>query len=272
VEKAKLTDVYIYIRSDANLKELSSIKSKKISIRSKARKPVKDVLLAKRWCLTQYPTPAYAQEAGMSLAEYENFLYSAVLIDWPKARKRMKSLQRVMNETDVVHILGEGTDLTFSIRGRKAILSDGTHNMPGGEVFTAPVDDSATGKIYFDLPAIRYGKEVRDVRLKLEQGEIVDYSASKGEDLLEAMIGTDEGSQRLGEFAIGTNYGIKKFTRNILFDEKIGGTIHLAIGRAYPECGGVNNSAIHWDFIKTMKPGQVLMDGRVVLQDGKLKV
>ena len=207
----------------------------------------------------------------MSLREYEDFVYSAVLRDWEKEAEEMNRLRQAMNKTETVQIIGDKTDLTMAIRGRNAVISDGTHNLPGGEVFTAPLEDSVNGEVFFDLPAIRYGKEVTGIRLKFEKGEIVDYSATKNEDLLRAMINTDEGSRRLGELGIGTNRGINRFTKNILFDEKMAGTIHLAIGNAYKECGGTNQSAIHWDMIKTMKPGKILLDGENIQENGKFK-
>jgi aminopeptidase len=143
--------------------------------------------------------------------------------------------------------------------------------MPGGELFTAPLEGSAEGKIYFDLPAVVYGKEVQEVRLEFEKGLIVDYSARKNDDLLKAMVETDKGSHRLGELGIGVNWGITRFTKNILLDEKIGGTIHLAIGQSYKECGGRNKSAIHWDMIKTLKPGRIELDGKTVQENGRFK-
>jgi len=180
----------------------------------------------------------------------------------------MEKVKAVLDKGDVVHLEGSETDLTMSIRGRNAVVGDATHNVPGGETYTAPLEDSAEGKIYFDFPGIIYGREVRDIRLRFEKGEVIDYSATKNENLLKAMLETDGGSRRIGEFGVGTNYGITRFTRNILFDEKIGGTIHLAVGRAYKECGGQNESAIHWDMIKTMKPGRIIVDSKLMQKDG----
>jgi aminopeptidase len=270
-ELIRASDVIISIASDENRRALSGIDPKKISARSLTVKKISDERLKKRWCVTQYPTPAYAQEAEMSLKEYEDFVYSAILLDWKKEAEKMSRIKRIMDRTDRVQIIGEKTDLTLSIKGRTAIVGDGTHNMPDGEVFTAPLENSAEGKIFFDLPAIRHGKEVQDIKLTFEKGEITDYSASKNEDLLRAMIETDEGSRRLGELGIGANRGITKFTKNILFDEKMAETIHLAIGMAYKECGGKNESAVHWDMLKTMKHGQIVMDGEIIQKDGKFK-
>jgi len=260
----KASEVIISIRSDETTRHLSNVDPKRISARSLTTKRVSDERLRKRWCLTQYPTPAFAQEAGMSLREYEDFVYSAILRDWKEETEKMRKLKKIMDNADKLQIIGEDTDLTLSIKGRTARISNGVNNLPGGEVFTAPVDNSANGTIFFDLPAVRYGQEAQDIRLTFENGKIVDYSARKNEELLEAMINTDAGSRRLGELGIGTNRGITKFTRNTLFDEKIAGTIHLAIGFAYKECGGINESAIHWDMIKTMKPGKIIIDGRTL--------
>ncbi len=270
-ELVKASDVVIHILSEENTRYLSSIDPKRISVRSLATKKIADERLRKRWCVTQFPTPAHAQEAEMSLREYEDFVYSAVLRDWEKEAEEMNRLRQIMNKADTVQIIGDKTDLTMAIGGRTAVISDGTHNLPGGEVFTAPLEDSVNGEVFFDLPAIKYGKEVTGIRLKFAKGEIVDYSATKNEDLLRAMINTDEGSRRLGELGIGTNRGINRFTKNILFDEKMAGTIHLALGNAYKECGGTNESAIHWDMIKTMKPGKILMDGETIQENGKFK-
>ena len=267
-ELTKNSDIIVSIRSEDNLKALSSVDPKKLSTRSIALKNIQEERLHKRWCLTQYPTQAYAQEAEMSLNEYADFLYSAILLDWKKERMIMEKVKEALDKGDTVHLEGTDTDLTMSILGRNAVVGDADNNVPGGETFTAPVEGSAEGKIYYDFPAIMYGKEVRDIRLRFEKGEVIDYSASKNEDLLKAMLDTDEGARRLGELGIGTNYGITRFTKNILLDEKIGGTIHLALGRAYEECRGLNKSAIHWDMIKTMKPGKITVDGTLLQKDG----
>ncbi len=268
-ELTKASDVVISIRGEGNTRYLSNVDPKRISKRTATLREIMEERLRKRWCLTQCPSQSYAQEAEMSLAEYENFVYSSILVDWAEEAKKMLRLKEVMNRAAEVRLIGTKTDLTMSIRSRIAIVDDGTHNMPGGEVFTAPIERSVEGEVYFDLPALSYGKEVTDVWLKFRAGDVVDFSASKNVELLKSMINTDAGSRRLGELGVGMNRGISRFTRNILFDEKIGDTIHLALGRAYKECGGTNESAVHWDMIKTMKPGQILLDGEVVQRDGK---
>jgi len=270
----KAMDVLISIRGEDNLKSLKSVDKKKISIRNKATKPLLDEYMGKRWVLTQAPDAiSYAQEAEMSSREYEDFVFKSVIHDWTNERTKLQKISDTMDKTSQVTIRGVDTDLTFSIKGRKSVIDDGEHNMPGGEVFTAPVEDSAEGKVYFDLPSILFGNEARDVALKFSRGEVVDYKAGKGEDFLKAMLETDDNitekwSRRLGELGIGTNYGITQFTRNILFDEKIGGTIHLALGKSYPHCLGKNMSSIHWDMIKNMKGGELIFDDVVVQKDG----
>jgi len=268
-ELTKASDVVFSIRSDINTKTLGNVNPRKLTRRDKTVRPIQDERLSKRWCLTQTPTPGFAQDADMSLKEYEDFVYSAILIDWASQRAQMEKLKKALDPADKVQIIGEKTNLTMSIKGRNAVVGDATHNVPGGEVFTAPLDDSAEGEIWFDLPGLRYGREIRGVRLKFSEGQVVEYSAETNQDALKSIIETDQGSKRIGELGIGTNRGIKKFTKNILFDEKIGDTIHLALGNAYKDCGGINKSAIHWDIIKTMKPGQILLDGKILQKDGK---
>lgn len=269
LELTRASDVAIHIASPANRKSLESADSQRLATYNQAFQPINEETLKKRWTATLHPTNSFAQEAGMSLSEYKEFAYSAIIRDWNTEIQRMKKLKVVMDKASEVRLIGKETDLSFSIKGRLAVVDDAKYNLPGGEVFTAPIDDSATGKIYYDLPAISYGKEVTDIRLEFNKGRIVDYFASKNEAFLKQMIETDEGSRRLGEFGIGTNRGINRFTKMILFDEKMAETVHLAIGRAYEECGGTNKSAIHWDMIKTMNPGEILMDGVSVQKDGK---
>jgi len=239
--------------------------------RDKAVKPVQDERLSKRWCLTQAPTPGYAQDADMSLKEYEDFLYSAMLIDWSSQRQQMERLKKELDKADRVDIISEKTKLSMSVKGRNSVVGDAIHNVPGGEVYTAPVDDSAEGEIWFDMPGIRYGREIKGIWLKFSKGEVVDYSSETNQETLKSIIETDQGSKRIGELGIGTNRGIRRFTKNILFDEKIGDTIHIALGNAYKDCRGINVSAVHWDIIKTMKPGMILLDGEILQKDGKFK-
>lgn len=263
------TDVIISIRSETNTRALSGVDPSKISLRSKMLQKIQEERMKKRWCLTQHPTAAYAQEADLSLNQYRDFVYSAILLNWKRESLKTSRLKRILDRADEIRLEGERTDLRMSVRGRVFAPDDAEHNLPGGEIFTAPIENSVEGQIYFDLPAIQSGKEDRDVELRLVNGKTVSAKASKNQDLLQAMINTDKGSRRIGELGIGTNMKINRFTRNILFDEKIGGTIHMAIGRAYKECKGRNKSAVHWDFIKTMKPGRIVVDGTVIQENGR---
>ena len=268
-EMIKKTDVFIRIQSTGNTRALGNVSPDKFVKYQLMQKPMKEVILKKKWCGTLTPTPALAQEAGMSLEEYTDFVYGAIIRDWEKEAEIMYKVKEILDKRKEVKIEGEETDLTMSIDGRLAMASVGKHNMPSGEVFTAPVDDSTEGSIYFDIPLVYSGALIEDVRLTFEKGVVVESSASHNEEFLKKIIETDEGSRRLGELGIGTNRGITTFTRNILFDEKIGDTIHLALGNAYKECNGVNESAIHVDIVKSMQNGRLLVDGEVLQENGK---
>jgi aminopeptidase len=263
------SDVYIHVRSETNLRSLANIALTKMDSYSKGQHQINEARLTKRWCLTQYPNEAYALEAGMSLSEYQDFVYGAILIDTDEQHQRMEKIAAIMKNTDKVRLTGDRTDLEFSIKGRVPIISDPIHNVPSGEVFTAPLDNSANGEVYFDLPAIRLGREVKGVLFKFKNGQVIDMSAEQNEDFLKSQLGIDAGAKRLGEFGIGMNLKINRFTKNILFDEKISGTIHLAMGRAYKENNGRNESIIHWDFIKNMTHGRIMMDDKVVQDNGR---
>lgn len=231
-------------------------------------RPVSELKFKKNnWVLCGYPSVPAAEDAGMSLSEFEDFVFSATNIDWSEMSKRQDLLKGIVDKGRHVRIIGEGTDLSFSIKGNKAIKCDGKCNMPDGEVFTAPKRDSVNGKVSFSFPTVYMGKEVRDVVLHFKDGRVVKASASRNEDFLKKMLEVDEGARYLGEFGIGMNYAIKRFIKNTLFDEKIGGTIHLALGMAYKESGGKNESAIHWDMIT--KPEKVYIDDRIILKDGE---
>ena len=219
--------------------------------------------------LTVHPCLSLAQQANMSLEEYQDFVYGATLIDWKEESKLLHEIKAHLENHSDIRYVGPETDLWASTEGRIWIASDGKHNMPSGEVFTAPVETSVEGKIYFDVPFLQLGKVIEGVRLTFEKGEVVDFSAEKEELTLKEIIEIDEGSRRLGEMAIGTNRGIKQYTLNMLFDEKIGDTIHCALGRAYKDCNGVNDSAVHVDMIKTMKEGEITAGNEVIYSRGK---
>ncbi|MFQ5441410.1 MAG: aminopeptidase [Thermodesulfobacteriota bacterium] len=272
--EAKNIDCVVNIRASANKKSLSNINPAKVGLRSKVLSPLRDLIVnKKRWVLCNYPTNAGAQEADMSLEEYENFLYGATNIDWKKEKKKQMKLKKALDRASVVRIKGRDTDLTIGIKGRKAIPCYGTCNMPDGEVFLSPVENTAEGHIFYEMPAIYQGREVTGIRLTFEKGRVTGASAEKNEAFLLAMLDTDRGARFLGELGIGVNYGIKKFSKDILFDEKIGGTVHLAVGRSYEEAGGVNISAIHWDMIKDLRKGGVLyLDGAAIQKNGRFLI
>ena len=267
------TDVLIGISSDPNLTAMSDVPGKLLAEYSKARKPIQEVQLSKRWCGTQHPTNAQAQMAGMSLEEYKDFVYNAILRDWQEVHDLQEQLKDKLNEGKEVYIKGPETELTMNIDGMIAVNSDGDHNMPSGEVFTAPVVDSVEGEVLFDKPLMRQGKEINGVKLKFENGEVVEYSAEQNEEALKDILETDDGAKRLGELGIGTNRGIDVFTKNMLFDEKMGDTIHLALGRSYPYCVGEdreqNESAVHVDMIKDRSEGVLKVDDKLIMENGK---
>jgi aminopeptidase len=228
-----------------------------------------------RRCLCQYPTKAGADDAELSLPDYEKFVYqSCFLYDddpvakWLEVRERQKVYADYLNQVERVEYKGPNIDISFSVKGRTWINSDGRANMPSGEVFSAPVEDSVNGKVHFSYPTIYMGKDVSGITLEVKDGEIVSWDAEKGKEILDKVFAI-EGARRWGEVAIGTNYNIQRTTRNILFDEKIGGSIHMALGQSYKQCGGKNESAIHWDMITDMKNGgQIIADGKKIYENG----
>jgi len=267
----KNTDVYISIGAPSNLKELSSIDPARIGARMKALKTISDWRVEKtRWVIFYYPTEALAQEADMPLQEFEDFVFNSCLIDWKELSKKLQRLKEAVDSTDKVKILSPNTRLEFSVKGRNSVAANGDKNMPDGELFTSVVEQSVNGYIGFDIPAIWQGNVVEDVTLNFEQGRITNAKASKNQAFLEKILETDEGSKRIGEFGIGFNYNITKSVKTILFDEKIDGTIHLALGRGYKETLSQNESAIHWDMVKDLrKDGEVYFDGKLRMKNGK---
>jgi len=272
MNEAKTIDADIVIVAPGNTRSLSHIPPRKIADRRKVIKPISEIILRRvRWVLTNFPTEALAQESDQSLREYEKFYYSAVEQDWEAMARMLAGAKQILEKADQVRIVGEETDLTFSIRKRIAIPCAGENNMPDGEIFTAPIENSAEGKIYFEFPAIAGGREVSGIRLVFRKGRVVEAYAEKNEEYLKEMLAVDKGASLLGELGIGANAGVTAFTRDILLDEKMGGTIHLAVGRSYPESGGKNDSAIHWDMIKDLRTkGEMYLDGKPVLRTGVL--
>ena len=274
---ARSMDATIRISSEGNTRSLSALDPRKQTMMARTMKPVSDILRAKPWVITLFPTTAYAQDADMSFSDFEDFVYSAMFADednpvaaWKSLRKRQDKLISGIKGADEVRILGKGTDLKLSVRNRKFVNSDGHRNMPSGEIFTSPVDGSAEGYIEYDYPVCTAGREIDGIRLVFRKGVVVEATASKNDAFLREMLKTDKGASRLGELGIGTNVRIQRFIKNILFDEKIGGTIHLALGQSFGEAGGRNKSAIHWDMIKDLRQGgAIYVDGRLYQKDGK---
>ncbi|MGZ4290190.1 MAG: aminopeptidase [Gaiellaceae bacterium] len=226
--------------------------------------------LAIPWVIAEWPVQSLADEAGMTLAEYEQFIFDAVLLDWDAEGERMRGIAALFDAADEIRIEGPGTDLTLSLSGRSGSVDDGHVNMPGGEVFYSPVEESATGVIEFgEFPAVYYGTEVEGARLVFEDGRVVEASARTNEEFLLQTLDTDEGARRLGELGIGCNPGIQRFMKNVGFDEKIDGTVHLALGNSYSFTGGRNASSIHWDIVKDLRTnGRIHADGRLVQENG----
>ncbi len=269
----KESDVFISIRGDDNLSSMADVPGDIVSSHARANQPLMKLLMDKRVSLTQFPTASQAQFAGMSLEGYKDFVWNAILRDWQEVHDQQEMLRERLSKTDEVCIEGKDTELYLSVKGMNPVNSDGKHNLPSGEVYVAPIPESTEGTVYFDMPVVQSGREIHDVRLEFEGGEVVDHSASSHEDLLTTLLNTDDGSRRLGELGIGTNRDIDRFTRNMLFDEKMGDTVHLALGYAVPKSVGEslkgNESAIHVDIIKDMKDGRLLFDGEAVLENGR---
>jgi aminopeptidase len=276
MDLVKSADKYIGINTTANTRELTNCDPKRITSRAKITHPISEYICNEKpkiyRCTIAYPCHALAQEAEMSLTEYENFVYNACLQDWEKIGKQIKKILETFKKGKSVHLIGENVDLKFKINGKLAKSDLDGENVPMGEIFMAPVRESLNGWIKFEYPAIRSGKEVTDVELKFENGKVIEAHATKNEDFLKEMLNTDENASYVGEFGIGMNPKINKFTKDLLFDEKIGGTIHLALGSAYKENGGGNDSAIHWDIVKDMHKAKIILDGKTVQDRGKWKI
>ncbi len=282
-DEIETADVRISIEATTNTKRLTSVDPSRQARNDRAFEPLRNRYLERaaageyRWVLTAYPTQATAQDAEMSLREYEDFVYNAGFLDDPDPVARWREfagcaakLTGFLSGARELRVVAEGTDLTLGVEGRTWIDSSGHENFPDGEVYTAPLETSVEGEIRFTYPAVFQYREVDDVRLRFEQGEVVEATAARGEGFLREMIAVDDGARRVGEFAFGLNDAVPVFTRNILFDEKIGGTVHLALGTSYPESGGLNRSALHWDLICDLRSGgEVFADGELVYRDGR---
>jgi aminopeptidase len=275
--EAEQTDASLAIQAPENTTALAGVDPARMARAARARAPIREAAMRRRWCGTLWPTPAGAQRAGMGTAEFAGFVRRATFLDrddpaaaWGDLRALQARLIERLSRASELRIEAEGTDLRLSVAGRTWVNSDGKRNMPSGEVFTGPVEDSAEGRIRFTIPSSPRGVEVAGIELELRAGRVVDARAERGHEYLLATLDTDPGARTLGEVGIGTNTGIDRPTGAILFDEKIGGTVHLALGRSYPETGGTNDSAVHWDMICDLREGgRLSADGEVVQADGR---
>jgi aminopeptidase len=277
-------DAHITVWAESNSRAMTGIDPRRMGLAQSARRQLLDTFLRRaaagqlKWVGTLFPTQAAAQDAEMSLQQYEDFVFHAGLLHepdpvfaWKQVSQRQQRLVDLLQgKSDYRVTASNGTDVRMSVAGRTWINCDGHENFPDGEVFTGPVVDSVEGQINFSFPAVYHGREVQDVRLTFRNGKVVDASAGKGQDYLFSMLDMDNGAKFLGECAIGTNYGIRTFTRNTLFDEKIGGTVHFALGAGYPETGNTNESALHWDMVVDLRNGgSITIDGIEVSRDGR---
>lgn len=283
VTEAEKIDVSIRTFPDQNPHALTAIDPEKKARRMRSMKPYTETVVRRwqageyRWVGTAYPTPALAQEAHMSLEDFAEFVFEAARLNepdpaqaWREVSKRQQAICDRLNQCSTIRYVGLDTDLSFSCKGRNWINCDGKLNFPDGEVFTGPVEESVNGTIRFTYPGIFQGQEVEDIFLRFKDGQVVEAHAAKGEALLHKLLQTDAGAKYVGEIAIGTNDRIRRFTKNMLFDEKIGGTIHLAIGLSIPGSGGKNFSTLHWDMLKDMRQGgEISADGEVIYRDGQ---
>lgn len=275
-------DVWITVDAPQNTKYLSGIDPARMARRVKGREAYQTQILERfalgefRWVLCGFPTEASAQDAAMSLSQFEELVYRAAFLDaedpvgaWQEFGKRLERIGSLLDSASELRVVGEDTDLTLGVEGRSWIRSNGIANLPDGEVFTGPVETSVEGTIRFSFPAIVRGRSADGVVLRFEAGEVVEVTARRGEDFLRHMIGIDDGARRVGEFAFGLNDEIQDYTGSLLLDEKMGGTIHLALGRSIPQTGGENVSALHWDMVCDLRRGgEVYADGELVYRDG----
>ncbi len=267
-------DVYIGLRGGFNLYEHADIPDDILAANQAAMGKISTLRWQKtRWCIVRVPNALLAQQAETTLDSLMDMFFDACLIDWAQAAQRWQVQARILEQGNQVRIVGRDTDLSFSVAGRKWIAMDGRINMPDGEIFTAPVTETIDGYIAFEWPGVLGGRLMHDLRFVWRQGQLVEATASTNEGFLRSILASDAGASLIGEFAFGMNPRIDRFCKDILLDEKIGGTIHIALGRAYPECGGTNRSSIHWDVIKDMRAaGQVFLDDRCVFDGGKLLI
>jgi aminopeptidase len=267
-------DTYIGLRGARNPHELADISTDRLATHKRALGVISALRNEQtRWVLVRVPNESFAQAAGMSLEAMMAFFFAATLRDWEEEAWGYQRLRDLFQAGERVRIVGRGTDLSFSTAGRTFVVGDGHMNMPDGELYTAPVDDSAQGIISFEFPGQFAGQTIAGIRLELRDGVVVSATADLGEEMLRQILAIDDGARRIGEFGVGVNFGIDRFVCDMLFDEKIGGTIHLALGRAYAECGGTNQSSLHWDIVKDLRrEGFIELDGRRVFENGRFLI
>lgn len=275
-DTVKSCQCFIGIDTDENTRELTSADSKKISLRQKVNQPISNYINNERKKIRRvsiaYPCISHAQEADKSFTEWENFIYKACLVNWKKIKVSLNKIKAKFKENSFVHLQGPGVDLKMRVHGKLCKVDAGEENMPGGEIFMAPVRESLQGFIKFDYPRIVSGKRIAGVSLKFENGKVTEFQASEGKEFLTELLKTDDNACYVGELGIGCNPGIQEYSNNLLFDEKIYGTIHLALGMAYKDNGGGNDSAIHVDIVKDMKQGKIIVDNKIIQQNGKWKL
>jgi len=266
----KQATVFIGIGSAENSMVMAQVNQEKMISYSKVVRPIIDCRVKNtRWVVTRFPTHGSAQEARMSLDEYEDYLFSSCCIDWRAESKKQNKLKKLMDRAEKVRISASDTELSFNIKGMKSVKCDGRYNIPDGEVYTAPVRDSVEGYITYNCPSIYQGKEFNEVRFEFSKGKIIKATAAASSTSLNRILDTDEGARYIGEFAIGVNPKIRVPMRNILFDEKIFGSIHLTPGQSYEECDNGNQSAVHWDLVKILTgDGEIWFDDVLIQKDG----
>jgi aminopeptidase len=267
-------DVYLGLRGAYNLHEHADIAAERLAGNQRAQGTISAMRWAKtRWCLVRVPNEAFAQQVGTNLETVEDMFFDACLLDWQREAKAWRQLAAKLEHGTQVRIVGNATDLEFSVAGRRWIVLAGKLNMPDGEIMTAPVTSSLNGHISFESPGIFGGRLIENIRLAWRDGRLIEATSSTNQEYLHAIVESDAGAGLLGEFAFGTNPHLTRFTNDILLDEKIGGTVHVALGRAYPECGGTNSSAIHWDIVKDLRrEGVVYLDEQPVFSGGALQI
>jgi aminopeptidase len=279
-------ETLLQLFSQENTKEMNGVDPARMAIVQQARREISHTYMQRaangslRWNIAMFPTQAHAQDAEMSLSDFEDFIYRACFLDdenpvarWQELSQQQERLINWLKGKRTVHLRGPDTDLTFSVDGRVFVNDDGHYNLPGGEFFTGPVEDSANGYIRYSFPASFAGRSVEDVRLRFEHGRVVEATAAQGQAYLDKMLGLDDGARRIGEFAFGNNRNVDRCTKNVLFDEKMGGTVHLALGASIPQTLGVNQSALHWDMVCDLRQGsEIRVDGELFSKDGQFVV